>query len=427
MGEFQAKIKLVNDLRTTAQSVNTLKVKLNKIERSEIEPTEVSMIEELKIESSSVTIPVETTQIEESEELIEVNLNDNFKPFQLIIGSRVKHKEEGIVGEIKFIGNEKIAIVWEDNTRERMSLDEAKNNLEYINDIQTLVAPTTSQMSYNPGVNDLLDKAIATLEDDEVIDDIIEVGTVEGKVIAGDTETIDIEKIKLQRKVNDLNNQLMNKITNSMKEKIANEIVSLAIDKGIIDADEMDIEIQKVLSFNDDEFENYKTSILDYETDGSVVTSTFAPVQPQMTEAERMLARIKGNGGKGIVGDFSKEMSVHASEVPRTITNTASSSSEKRSLGDLKDEKFTFAKVNEKIPIFEEQFESILTNKLENVQQRKIEAKQIEQPKELPGFENLQGLKKPIRVPEKAASYPTNTSIQELFGELGWTTISKVH
>lgn len=425
MSEFRAKIKLINDLRTTAQSVNTLKVKLSKIEKSEIEKIEVPIIEELNTENSSINLPVETE--EESVELIEVSLNDNFKPFQLITGRKVKHKEEGIIGEIKFIGNEKIAIVWDDNTRERMSLDEAKNNLEYIDDIQTLVAPTTSQMSYNSGVNDLLDKAIATLENDEITDDIIEVGVVEGKIVAEDTETIDIEKIKLQRKVNDLNNKLMNKTTNSMKEKIANEIVSLAIDKGIIDADELDIEIQKVLSFNDDEFENYKISILDYETDGSVITSTFAPIQQEMTEAEKMLAKIKGNGGRGIVGDFSKEMSVHSSEVSKTITNTASSSGEKRSLNELKDEKFTFSKVNEKIPTFEEEFESILINKLENVKQKKIEAKTIEKQKELPGFENLQGLKKPIRVSEKVSSYPTNTSIQELFGELGWTTITKVH
>jgi group I intron endonuclease len=32
----------------------------------------------------------------------EVRIQDDFKPFQLIPGSKVKHKEEGIIGEIKF-------------------------------------------------------------------------------------------------------------------------------------------------------------------------------------------------------------------------------------------------------------------------------------------------------------------------------------
>ncbi len=414
MGEFPAKIRLIDNCRTSEvqQSVNTLKVKISKIEA----PFEKPMIE------SSMMSQIEDDIQSIDEELCEVKLHDDFQPFQLIPGSKVKHKEEGIVGEIKFIGSEKVAIVWEDNTRERISFDEARKNLEYIDDIQSIVAPTTSQMSYNPTVNQMLDKAIASLDEDELDDEIIEVGSVEG--ILTSEKDFDIEKIKMQRTINDLNDKLVEKKNVSMKEKIARELVDVAIMKGIIDSDDLDLEIAKILSFGDIEFENYKTSIVDYETDGSIVTSSFAPIQPELTEAERMLARIKGNGGKGIIGDFSKDLNVRASGTPQTISNNVSSSAERRTLAEIKDDKFTFAKVNEKIPTFEEQFENILISKV-NENPRTIEASYIEEPKELPGFENLQGLKKPLRVTEKAASFPTNTSLKDLFGEMNWTTLSK--
>jgi hypothetical protein len=418
MGEFPAKIKLIENCRTSAvqQSVNTLKVKLSKIEA----PFERPMIE------SSIMSQVED-DIQSIEEMCEVKFHDDFQPFQLIPGSKVRHKEEGIVGEIKFIGSEKVAVVWEDNTRERISFDEARKNLEYIDDIQSIVAPTTSQMSYNPTVNKMLDKAIASLDEDELDEEIIEIGSVEA--ILTSEKDFDIEKIKMQRTINDLNDQLVEKKTDSMKEKIARELVDVAIMKGIIDRDDLDLEITKVMSFSDSEFENYKTSVLDYETDGSIVTSSFAPIQPEMTEAEKMLARIKNNGGKGIIGDFSKELNVSASSTPQIISNNVSSTAERRTLAEIKDDKFTFAKVNEKIPTFEEQFESILSAKV-NDNQRAIEASYIErnyieEPKELPGFENLQGLKKPLRVTEKATSFPTNTNLKDLFSEMGWTTLSK--
>jgi len=412
MRDLNAKVKLITDCKTASQSVNTLKVKLNRMQNIDIETP--------MIEAHMIGNPI----IEDIIEECEVRIQDDFKPFQLIPGSKVKHKEEGIIGEIKFIGQEKVAIVWEDNTRERMSLYEAKNSLEYIDDIQTLIAPTSSQMSYNPTVNNLLDKAIAALDEED--NDSIEVGSIEAIV---ETGTIDLEKIKMQRTINNLEDKLTTKKNISIKEKIANEIVGLAIDKRIIDADDIDIEIQKVLSFNDEQFENYKAGILEYEMDENIVTSSFAPTQPNLTEAELMLQRVKG--GKGIIGDFSKEvkeLKVHASANPQNISNIASSSSEKRSLTDLKDEKFTFEKVNEKIPTFEEQFENILNDRLSNTKtasNTNIEIPEVK--KELPGFENLQGLTKPIRVAEKATSYPTNTNLKDLFSQIGWTTVSTIH
>lgn len=396
-----SKIKLINNncMQDITKSVNTLKVKLNNMENS-----------------VAITSSKEDNICKEIYKDNEAKIHADFKPFQLIPGKKVKHREENIIGEIKFIGNQKIAVVWEDNTRERMTINDARDSLEYVDDIQSLVAPTSSQMSYNPTVNQMLDKAIAALDDDD--NGIIEVGSIEGTI---SSEVIDIEKIKLQRKVDELNDKLINKNTDSMKDKIANEIVALAISKGIIDNDDSDIEVQKVLSFNDDEFEKYKNSILEYEDDGSTVTSTSAPVPVHLTEAEMMLQKIKGNGGNGIIGDFSNEFKVHTSEV-----NNVTSGLSKRSLSELKDEKFTFEKVDQTIPTFEDQFETILSSSLQNISTNNS-MPVITENKELPGFENIQGLKKPIRVTEKSSAYPSNTSLSELFSNMNWTTISKVH
>lgn len=399
MDKLSSKIKLINNssVDDITQSMNTLKVKINKME---------SYIESASLNKNAIKDSCNN----------EVKIHDDFKPFQLILGKKVKHKEEDIIGEIKFIGNQKIAIVWEDNTRERMTINEARSSLEYVDDIQSLVAPTSSQMSYNPTVNRMLDKAIAALDEEE--NDIVEVGNIEGVITS---DVIDIEKIKMQRKIEELNNKLTDKNTNFMKEKIANEIITLAVSKGIIDNDDSDIEMQKVLSFNDDEFEKYKNSVLEYEDDGSIVTSTSAPVPVNLTEAEIMLQKIKGNGGNGIIGDFSNELKVHTSEA-----NNSTSGLEKRSLAELRDEKFTFSKVDQKIPTFEDQFESILSNSLQNMNHTNS-VPVVKENKELPGFENIQGLKKPIRVTEKSSAYPSNTTLSELFSNMNWTTISKVH
>jgi hypothetical protein len=159
------------------------------------------------------------------------------------VGSKIKHKEEGLIGEIKFIGAEKLSIVWNDNTRERMDFDEAKKSLEYVDDIQTLVAPITPQISKDeevkeakltPEVNEVLEAGLKALDNDEISDDIIEDGYQE----KFENISVDVEKVKLQRKVNELEDKLTTKKTGNIKDKIAKELVDLAISKGMIESDE---------------------------------------------------------------------------------------------------------------------------------------------------------------------------------------------
>jgi hypothetical protein len=349
----------------------------------------------------------------------DINLDKNLK---FKVGMKIKHKEEGIVGEIKFIGQEKIAIVWEDNTRERMGLDEAQDSLDYVDVTQTLVAPLETEMNDKEEEDEEVNASVAVNKAIDVLSDVELSNENEEK-----TEDIDIEKVKMKRQIDKLNNELTGKKSNVMKEKIAKELVDMAVLKSIIDEDDRELEITKILSFDDNAFEEYKNSILDYQTGEGEVTSSVdtVPAETSMTEAEKALLKIKNNGGKGIIGDFSKELDtpVRTNQEARPVANTASLSSEKRTLASIRDDKYTFATKDCLPPSFEESFTEILSEHVNSIPQpRQKIAESVE--KELPGFENIQGLKKPIRIANSnATSYPSNTNISDLIGSLDWTIL----
>ena len=356
-----------------------------------------SRINENKNTSYKIKLSNEEKQIKESK--IE---EQEVKDISFKIGDKVKHIEEGINGEIKFIGSDKLSIVWEDNTRERMAINDAISCLDYVSDIQTLVAPTAPQISKNESLSIAVSEAIDAIGDDYIQDE---------------EEKIDIEKIQLQRKVDQLENKLTSKQSNNIKEKSAKELIEVAIMKNIIDVDDEEIEMQKILVMNDEQFEEYKTSILEYD-DSHQVTSRVESKDDNRTEAEKMLDKIKGNGGKGIIGDFSRE-------TPTTKTASVDYSS-KRSLTDIKDDKFSFSNQYE-VPKFGDEFENILNNSLElNNIDNSYQTKTASHGVKKSPFDNLQGLTKPLQVSSKhaASSFPTNTSLSELMRSLDWTTLS---
>jgi hypothetical protein len=355
--------------------------------------------------------------------------------FTFKVGTKVKHKEENIVGEVKFVGIDRVAVVWSDNSRERFSLAEAKENLEYVDDAQSQVAPLAPQISdkeeekenkLTPEVNDVMDMALAAL--DEEFDE-------DGEPI----QKVDLEKVKLQRENAMLKNAKLSNVTNQMKEKIAKDVVDLAIRKGMIEADDSDQEVMSVMLLNDEEFESYKQSIIDYEDDGSQVTSGYD--DPDMSDYEgmtkdemegmKLLKKIQNNGGKGIIGDFNKGVAMEIKQGDKDLTP-------KRSLADLgggvprlswnkEDQEATkqaIAGQQQKSPTFQVADE-LIANLQAKGKQKEVVAEYSFENKEpqfdLSGFENLAGLKKPLRVSEKPAyCAPTNTKIQDLFADFDW-------
>lgn len=347
----------------------------------------------------------------------------------LILGTKVKHKEEGIVGEIKFIGVDKVAVVWEDNSRERFSLAEAKEILDYVDNAQSQVSPLTPQISdkeeveskFTPEVNDIMDMALAALEEEYDED---------GEPV----HKVDLEKVKLQRENAMLKNAKLSTATEQMKERIAKEVVDLAVKKGMIDPDDVDQEVLSVMLLDDEGFNSYKQSIVEFEDDGSQVTSSYdnhdmsdyEGMTKEEMEGMKLLKRIQNNGGKGIIGDFNKGVEMETKNKEDLIP--------KRSLADLGGEmpKLSWDKnakeatkqvvANQQSPTLQVADEMIANLKAKGIQSVNEHVFEFEELQiDLSGFQNLAGLKKPLRMEQKPAyESPTNTSMKDLFSSFNW-------
>jgi hypothetical protein len=369
---------------------------------------------DLRIKVVSSSININTTENKNSN-------NYKIKPevkkskLEIKLGSNVKYKDDNIIGKITFIDDTKIIVTWNDESKQRIKLSDIESELEYVDDIETIVSPMTTQRHTpeNKTANIAIDKALNSLSEDIIDDDMIESNIRQ-------PEEADIEKIKLQRQVNELQDKLNNKSNNKMKDKIAADLVDLAIAKGMVEKDDLEFEIQVILSMDDNQIEEYKTKVLSFQNDGEV-TSTFEAVEDKnLSEAQKALNKIKGNGGKGIIGDFSK-MNNNSPVETYTESYSTNSSDEKRTLAELRDSKVTFA--NQKpILSFEDQFVDILSSRVDqNTVSNPFQEKVAN--RSLPGFENLQGLTKPLVVNKPMMQNPTNTGLKELFSSLDWTTL----
>lgn len=127
----------------------------------------------------------------------------------------------------------------------------AKNLIDnYVSDIQEVIAPMTPQIS-----------------------------------------KIDMEKVEMKATIDELKNQITNKTVEDIKNNEANKLAELAIEKNIIDEDDKEIEIAKILNMDDEEFDKYKQYVIDYSLNGEVISDNID--DSNLTEAEKALKRIK--------------------------------------------------------------------------------------------------------------------------------------
>jgi len=205
-----------------------------------------------------------------------------------------------------------------------------------------------------------------------------------------------------------------------VKMKSAMKLINIAIKKGVIEVDDRDFELEKVLSLDDESFKSYQDEILDFD-DSHSVTSNFQE-DKTLTEAERALKKIRGGESSSSYNQFNN------SNGDFNDTRDLSQNNNRKILNDL---------YNGKLPTFkEEDFDKIMLEGIEN-NFEKIEENYEESYKEsykesyaennfkykekdMTGFENIQGLKKPIQIPSKPAS-----SYKDIFSELDWTIGSK--
>lgn len=303
------------------------------------------------------------------------------------IGDNVKHIEEGILGTIKFVSNEKVAVLWEDGSRERFaSLD--LNQLAYVDYSEMQVSPLTNQMGgtetfikplESPSINDnvFMNTESPIIknkpEKKSKIDDLFDSAISEMEDNYDDIEDANPNKLKeqsLKRQVATLEKKLEDSTINNIKDKVVNEIVSLMKDKKMI-ADDASEKLQResIAKMDDVAFESYKNAILSID-EKSIKKDV------ELNEAEQMLQRIKFGGP--IVGSFDDS---------KISSNDSSGSRDLHTIGNK--------------------------NNNSNSQLN------------FDGFKNLTGITKPLQVVAEPKS--PRQGIADAISQMDWTTISKMH
>lgn len=331
--------------------------------------------------SNKLRIPIANSNKSSSKTTYKVSLNSdiknkpfkvekitNFEDVNFNINDRVIHKEEKLIGTVKFIGDEKISVVWDDGTRERFAkncLGELEKHLEdtsspnevnskELNVSTRSLSSKKTELKPTDKLDDLYQQAFMDMDDE--YDDII-----------------DANPNKFEQQTKKIEKTLEKNTINNIKEKAVNELLTLMKNKKIITSNEEEKnQKEKILKMNDSEFEKFKKSIINNKPIKNI----------EMTEAEKMLERIKHGGA--IIGGFDEPgtntmsgFSSDLSETSRSLTALAS---------------------NEKTV--------------------------IEQPKlNLDGFRDLQGLTKPIQVVAEQQS-PRENMVSKI-AELDWTTLTK--
>lgn len=293
---------------------------------------------------------------------------------------KVKHIEEGILGTVKFVGKDKVAVVWEDGSRERFAISEL-DQLAYVNDIETQVSPLTNQMGgteplvkkinddipmdnirkidkpkleIRPEMDDLFSKALSEMEDG--YDDI------------EDANPNKLTNQMLERKVNSLEKKLEDNKIENIKNKAIEEIISLMKTKGMIkDSSAEESQRQLIFAMDDTAFESYRQAILGTPSNRSKV---------EKTDAEKALESIRN-------GTFK-------SSNPGTLVDMNDSDNGDSDARDL---------------------QSIRS------------ASKNDNGLNLENFKNIQGLKTPVYVEDRQVSPLTN--MKDAILGLNWTVLSK--
>lgn len=324
----------------------------------------------------------------------------NINPIEnnFVVGNRVQHIDEKIVGTIKFIGNNEMSVLWDDNSRERFPLNTTK--LAYVPDIQKRIDP-------------LVDESVSVEHGETVQDRIMKNETVEKPTRNQLYQNVndDLDDIYSQAfdnmndtydDIEDANPNNQQKQIDDIKAKATDEIIEAMKLKNMITNETEQAKRDEIAKMDDNQFENLKNEVI----------SAKKRVEVERTEAELMLERIK-NGG-AIIGDFSS-LNASTSSTPSASSFSGSST---RNLADIK----TASRNNYNSDYVGELGEDGFSldfgsdfNTPEPKQERKLN---------LENFQNLQGFTKPVQIQSEPKTYKDN--INEAIANMDWTTLSKM-
>ena len=328
------------------------------------------------------------------------------------IGDTVRSIAEHITGTISAIANHKLIINWDDNTKERLPLQDAPSEIELIdttlNETASISENDSKDISENDSENDS-ESISAYVDTTETLVNPTEPST-------SNPEKLDMEKIKLQHKIDRLEDKASKKQINDVKYSAASKIISLAVQKGMITQDEYDMEMMKVSALNDSEFKEYEDSVMQFSDDGSVV-ETMSDAQQEddytgMTkdeiEAHKALKALKIDRGLNL------PQSNFSDSEPRNLAE-ASMESGRPNVRDISS--FT-------PPVKLEDALSSLLDEMPPSNKPEPREKTASVKRSVKGFENLQGLTKPLVMGQDKPAFqaPSNTDFSQLFAELEWSS-----
>ena len=328
------------------------------------------------------------------------------------IGDTVRSIAEHITGTISAIANHKLIINWDDNTKERLPLQDAPSEIELIdttlNETASISENDSKDISENDSENDY-ESISAYVDTTETLVNPTEPST-------SNPEKLDMEKIKLQHKIDRLEDKASKKQINDVKYSAASKIISLAVQKGMITQDEYDMEMMKVSALNDAEFKEYEDSVMQFSDDGSVVETMsdaqqeddYAGMTKDEIEAHKALKALKIDRGLNL------PQSNFSDSEPRNLAE-ASMESGRPNTRDISS--FT-------PPVKLEDALSSLLDEMPPSNQHEPREKTASVKRSVKGFENLQGLTKPLVMGQDKPAFqaPSNTDFSQLFAELEWSS-----
>lgn len=186
---------------------------------------------------------------------INIKLNSYYKN-KFYVDDEVITKKDKQRGRVTKINNDFVFVTYADKTTERFSKDTARQFLDYVDDVETQVSPLTPQ----------------NLKPDDF------------------NRNVPIDKLA-EREYKKVKQQ---KVLSEKEQQIIN-IINLGIQKGIIDKDDFEQEKLACSLMNEEDLQNYIDEINEFNSQ-SIVTSKTDDIDPNLTEAERMLLQIKENG-----------------------------------------------------------------------------------------------------------------------------------
>lgn len=334
--------------------------------------------------------------------LSETLIGDGFSGFQ--VGDKVFHNEEGLDGEVSFNNGTRITIIWADKTRERFTLGEANQYLtvhSYVSDAQEMVDPihTPAPRKDNNSLSSASEVALGIMEDEEEL------------VLDENPTEMDIEKIKLQRKVGELQNKIEEIDVDKIKKQAASELIDLMLKKGMVEnkEDAIQYQMENIMKMDDVGYEAFK----------NVVLSTKSGVEDVLAILDENEDEDDGFFEDGFEYVKMKEELKKTATPKRTVDGIEMGDTSFLENGGLRNLKPTIGGFGDATSTSSTQTES------RSLSANKKEHKAIEKKSSLDfsGFQDLQGLTKPINISPK--EYTPGMKYSELLKDLKWTTISK--